>query len=223
MVQEYHRRFHFSRETFAIAKRLCHATKFRRAGKKRLSNPQVDFLKSPPGFQHFHKAASFVGHFRGSCPILGQLPGLCLYRFREKPPILNLQSRQNVCSPHITSSSFLFLTGNRAAEPFLDCAVFYPYSRILHRGGVRTGFLKFSERCVGGDAHIDPAGRTDFTEISGEFERALGAMWASPPTQNLKIMRNLMIIRNRKIPRRPRAFRGGSGRRPGRRACRLAF
>ncbi|MBS5574640.1 MAG: hypothetical protein ACLR8U_04010 [Oscillospiraceae bacterium] len=36
MVQEYHRRGHFSRENFAIAKRLCHATKFRRPEAKKL-------------------------------------------------------------------------------------------------------------------------------------------------------------------------------------------
>ena len=46
-----------------------------------------------------------------------------------------------------------------------------------------TVLLKFSGRFVGVDAHIDPAVQTDFTEIPGEFDGTLGAMWASPPTR----------------------------------------
>ena len=38
----------------------------------------------------FFLKASFVGHLRGCCPILGQSSGLCPYRFCEKPLILNL-------------------------------------------------------------------------------------------------------------------------------------
>ena len=47
-------------------------------------------------------------------------------------------------------------------------AVFYPCSRILR------GISKISKRCVGVDAHIDPANGTDFTGISGE---SVGAQW----------------------------------------------
>ena len=36
--------------------------------------------------------------------------------------------------------------------------------------------------CVGGDAHIAPAEQSVFTGIFGEFDRALGSMWASTPT-----------------------------------------
>ena len=38
----------------------------------------------------FFLKASFVGHLRGCCPILGQSSGLCPYRFCENPLILNL-------------------------------------------------------------------------------------------------------------------------------------
>ena len=42
----------------------------------------------------FFLRASFVGHLRGCCPILGQSSGLCPYRFRRKPRILNLQAQK---------------------------------------------------------------------------------------------------------------------------------
>ena len=56
---------------------------------------------------------------------------------------------------------------------------------VLPKGGQRRPpyrGLKVSEVCVGDDAYIVPAECTDFTEISGEFERAIGSMWASTPT-----------------------------------------
>ena len=37
---------------------------------------------------------------------------------------------------------------------------------------------------VGVDAHIDPAERTVFTEISGEFVIAIGAMCSIAPTKS---------------------------------------
>ena len=58
--------------------------------------------------------------------------------------------------------------GKPRSRADLDCAVFYPYSRILR------GISKISKRCVGVDAHIDPANGTDFTGISGE---SVGAQW----------------------------------------------
>ena len=41
----------------------------------------------------------------------------------------------------------LFLTGNRAAEPFLGCAVFYDLLRFVQ---------KFIRNDIEGDAHIAP-------------------------------------------------------------------
>ena len=34
--------------------------------------------------------------------------------------------------------------------------------------------------------NIDPAEKSGFLKISGEFVRALGAMWASPPTHYME-------------------------------------
>ena len=48
-------------------------------------------------------------------------------------------------------------------------------------------FENFPGTFVGVDAHIDPAIQTDFTEIPGEFDGTLGAMWASPPTSPLML------------------------------------
>ena len=53
-----------------------------------------------------------------------------------------------------------------------------------------TSLLHRSSRSVGVDAHIDPAVQIVFTEIFGEFVRALGAMWASPPTQYMEDSRS---------------------------------
>ena len=54
----------------------------------------------------------------------------------------------------------LFLTGNRAAEPFLGCAVFYALLRFVQ---------KFIWNDVGVDAHIDPAGHSFFPVIHSAF------------------------------------------------------
>ena len=60
---------------------------------------------------------------------------------------------------------------------------------------------KISKRCVGVDAHIDPANGTDFTGISGE---SVGAQWGDvgiAPYANFKIMQNLKhYTKNRRIP-----------------------
>ena len=61
----------------------------------------------------------------------------------------------------------------------------YMYPILRHRGYCRVPSGRAGGRIgfVGVDAHIDPAVETDFTKIPGEFVRALGAMWASPPTR----------------------------------------
>ena len=44
-----------------------------------------------------------------------------------------------------------------------------------------SGISENPKICVGVDAHIDPAVRTIFTEIFGEFETSLGAMCSIAP------------------------------------------
>ena len=90
MVQEYHRRLHFSRETFAIVKRLCHATKFCRPYAKKIVKSAGRSSGCPVLSIIFKSGVSFLGHLQVGCPILGHFPGLCPYRFCKNPIILNL-------------------------------------------------------------------------------------------------------------------------------------
>ena len=71
-----------------------------------------------------------------------------------------------------------------------------PDSQQIREGSAASGTplflyaLEQSFQRVGGDAHIDPAIRNVFSKISGEFVTALGAMWASPPTQYMEDSRS---------------------------------
>ena len=47
--------------------------------------------------------------------------------------------------------------------------------------------MRIFRKSVGVDAHIDPEDWAGFLKIFGEFDDALGAMWASTPTRRWKI------------------------------------
>ena len=62
-------------------------------------------------------------------------------------------------------------------------------------------FYSFSGMFVGGDAHIDPAERTVYTEIPGEFDGTLGSMCSIDPYEVWEV-----DVRNRPYAVRRRKF-----------------